>query len=110
MYDPPTDDERVETQARYAAAMHINANRRVGTIARGITIAGAIAAYYFGNFWFLIAALALCVVAYFLIIKSCVRFVARKTGMTPEIQAFCSRKYKTNPEFAREVDKLTGPA
>ena len=58
------------------------------------------------NFWLMIVAIALCIVAYFAIINSCVRFVTQKTEMPPDIQAFFSEKYKADPEFAKEVDKL----
>ena len=108
MQTTPTDNERAEVQARYAVAMHLHANRRVGTSAWVILILGAITGYYFENFWLMIVALALCVIAYFVIIQSCVRFVTQKTGMSPDIQAFFSRKYKTDPEFAKDVDKLVG--
>ncbi len=108
--DTPTEEERAHAQACYAVAMHSHANKKIGKAWFAITVVGITVAAIFQNLWFIAGAVALAVVAYFLVIQSCVRFVTQQTGMPPNMQALFSRKYKTNPEFARDVDKLASGA
>jgi hypothetical protein len=51
-----------------------------------------------------------CIAIYFLIIRSCVRFVQQQTGMPPHLQANFSEQYKIDPIFARDVDQLRSGA
>jgi len=90
--------------------MHLHANRKVGRA--GIVIVGLAiaAAAYFRSLWFIAGGLALWVATYFIVIQSCVRFVNRSIGMPSNTQAFFSELYKTDPNFARDVDKLANGA
>lgn len=101
-----SDDEEFEILARYVVAMHLEANRKVGKFARVATILGILAAIIMSNYWPLVMALFLCVAVYFYVINSCIRFVKQRTGIQEDTQAFFSRRYKTDPQFAKEVDKL----
>ncbi|SRR5216684_610994 len=102
----PTDEERTHAHACYAVAMHLHANRKVGRaglVILGLAIAAAV---YFHSLWFLAGGLAIWVATYFIVIQSCVRFVNRSIGMPSSTQAFFSELYKTDPNFARDVDNL----
>lgn len=99
-------DEKVELFARYAVAMHLEANRKVGRLARIVTVLAVIIAIYSSSFWPIAIALVLCVAIYFYIILSCVRYVERQIGMPEDMQAIFSRRYKTDVQFAQEVDEL----
>lgn len=101
-----SEDEKLEMAARYAVAMHLEANRKVGRAARVVTILAVITAIYASSFWPLAIGVLLCVAIYFYVIQSCVRYVNQQTGMPEDIQAFFSRRYKTDVQFAREVDEL----
>jgi len=103
----PTEDERIHAQACYAVAMHLHANKKIGKAWFAIAVVGIAAAVIFENLWFIAGAFALVVITYFFVIQSCVRFVMQQTGMPPDVQAIFSRRYKTDLEFARDVDKLT---
>jgi len=105
-----SEDERVNVQARYAVALHLHANKKIGTAWFAIAVVGVVAALVLQNFWFIAGAIALGAVTYFWIMQSCVRFITQQTGMPPDVQALFSRKYKTDPEFARDVDKLASGA
>lgn len=108
--DTPTEEERVHAQACHAVAMHLHANKKIGKAWFVIAVVGIAAAVYFENLWFIVGALVLSAVTYFVVIQSCVRFVTQQAGMPPDVQALFSRKYKTNVEFARDVDKLASGA
>jgi len=108
--DTPTEEEQAHVQACYAVAMHLHANKKIGKAWFAIAVVGIAAAVIFQSPWFIAAAIALVVVTYFFVIQSCLRFVTRQTGMPAEVQAAFSRKYKTDPAFAREVDKLASGA
>jgi len=108
--DTPTEEERVHAQACYAVAMHLHANKKIGRVWFSISVFGIAAAVIFQSLWFIAAAIALGVVSYFLVIQSCFRFVTRQTGMPADVQAAFSRRYKTDPVFARDVDKLASGA
>lgn len=84
--------------------MHLHANRKVGRAAAVFFGLAIVAALVWESYWYFLAALALTVVTYFVVIESCVRFVNRTTGMPPDIQASFSKQYKSDPEFARQVD------
>lgn len=90
--------------------MHLHANRKVGRA--GLVILGfaIAAAAYFHSLWFIAGGLALWVATYFFVIQSCVRFVNRSIGMPPNTQAHFSELYKTDQNFARDVDKLANGA
>jgi hypothetical protein len=103
----PSLDEQTEMAFRYAAAMHLAANRRVGVTARWLLIAGAAAAFFMHSLWPLVAAFVLSVAIYFYLIRSCVRFVQRSTGMPPDVQAAASQRYKMDKDFARQVDAMS---
>jgi hypothetical protein len=98
--------EDAEFQARYAAAMHLHAKRKIRIAAWLFTVAAIIAAIYFHSVWPLAIAFALDVGTYFLITNSCVRFVEAQTGMPAHAQVLCSQRYKSDAEFARNVDAL----
>lgn len=104
--DKSNQDEKVEMLARYAVAMHLEANRKVGKLARIVTIVAILVAIIASSFWPLAIAVAICVAIYYSIIMSCLRFVERETGMPEEMQAYFSRRYKTDAQFAKEVDEL----
>ena len=104
--DKPSQDEKVEMAARYAVAMHLEAYRKVGKLARIVTIVAILAAIYASSFWPLAIAVVICIAIYFFVIQSCLRFVERQTGMPQEIQAHFSNQYKSDALFAREVDEL----
>ena len=101
-----SEDEKTEMAARYAVAMHLEANRKVGKSARVVTVLAIIIAIYTSSFWPLAIGLLLCVAIYFYVIQSCVRYVKQQTGIPEEMQAFFSRRYKTDVQFARGVDEL----
>ena len=103
---PNLEEEKIEMQACYAVAMHLEANRKIGKIARWLTVVGVITCIYFHSLWPLAVAFGASIAAYFFIIQSCVRYVERTTGMPPDAQALFSRQYKTDRAFARKVDKL----
>ena len=104
--DEPSQDERVETASRYAVAMHLEANRKVGTLALVVTIVAILVAIYARSFWPMAIAVVICIAIYFFVIQSCLRFVERQTGMPQELQAYFSNRYKTDALFAKEVDEL----
>jgi hypothetical protein len=108
--DLPSDDERVEVQATYAVAMHLQANAKAGRAVRWFTVAAVVMAVYLHSLWPLAAGAILAVATYFFIINSCLRFVQSKIGMPSEIQAVFSRRYKTDVEFAQRVDRLAKAA
>lgn len=104
--DVPTEEERVHAQACYAVAMHLHAKRR-STIAFQVCIGlGIAAAVYFKSFWFIGGALVVSVVVHFLLMQSCIRFVHRSIGMPWDVQALFHERYRTDQEFARDVNKL----
>jgi len=104
--DAPTEEERVHAQACHAVALHLEAIRRSSTTIKAFIGIGIVAAVYFKSFWFIGGALVLSIAAHFAIIQSCHRFIARSIGMPwHELDFFCSR-YKTDQDFARDVDKL----
>jgi hypothetical protein len=67
--DSLTDEESAHTQACYAVAMHLHANRKVGKASIVILGLAIAAAAYFRSLWFLAGGLALCVVTYFVVIQ-----------------------------------------
>jgi hypothetical protein len=102
----PIDEERTLAQACYAATMHLQAHKKTSAIFSviiGLSI--AISAYYH-NYWLVLVGFLLCIPAYFFVFKSCVQFVARTIGMPEDMQVFYFQKYKTEPEFAKEIDKF----
>jgi hypothetical protein len=103
----PSLEVQLEMASRYAAAMHLAANRKVGVTARWLLIAGAAAAFFMHSLWPLGAAFALSVAVYFYLMNSCARFVERAIGMPPDAQAAASRRYKVDKEFARHVDAMS---
>ena len=108
--DAPTEEKRVHAQACYAVAMQVHAKRR-SSIAFQVCIGlGIAAAVYFKSFWFIGGALVVSVVIHFVLIQSCIRFVNRSIGMPWDAQAIFYDKYRTDPEFARDVKKLASGA
>lgn len=100
-----SQDEKVELLARYAVVMHLEANRKVGRIAKVIIIVAILISIYARIYWPLAIAAALCLAVYLYVIFSCLNFVERKTGMPHDMQAFYSRLYKSDAQFAKEVDE-----
>lgn len=100
------EDEKMRTAGRYAVAMHLEANAKVGRIAWIVIVLTIATAVLMRSFWPIITGIALCVALYFYIINSCVRYVKRKTGMPDQVQGYFSRLYKTDSQFAVEVDDL----
>ena len=102
----PTEEERVHTQACYAVAMHLHAKKR-STIAFQVCIGIGIAvAVYFKSIWFIGGALIVSIAIHVLLIQSCIRFVNRSIGMPWDVQAVFRDRYRTDQEFARDVNKL----
>lgn len=104
--DESNQDEKIEMVARYAVAMHLEANSKTGKLAMYITIAAVLISIYESNFWPLSAAVVLCIAIYFYLIQSCMRLVEQQTGMPQDLQAYYSRLYKTDAHFAKEVDEI----
>ena len=102
----PSQSEAAAAQARYAVAMHLQANRRVGILARWLSVGAIVAAIALHSLWPLALAVGVAIVSYLVIIQSCVRVVEQAIGMPPDVKAACSRMYKTDAEFARNVDSL----
>ncbi len=100
-----SQDEKVELLARYAVVMHLEANRKVGRIAKVIIIVAILISIYARIYWPLAIAAALWLAVYLYVIFSCLNFVERKTGMPHDMQAFYSRLYKSDAQFAKEVDE-----
>jgi len=99
-------DEKVEAAGAYAVQMQLAASRRVGAIALALFAFGAVACWYAGTFWWLVAAAILASAAFHFVMQSCARFVSRTTGMPPEIQSHFARLYKTDAAFKVRVDAL----
>lgn len=99
-------DKKMKTAGRYAVAMHLEANAKVGRIVWIVIVITIVTAILMRSFWPLIAGLVLCIALYFYIINSCIRYVQRKTGMADHVQSYFSRLYKTDSQFAEEVDNL----
>ena len=104
--DELTQDEKVETLARLAVSMHLEAWKKVGNASMYVIILAVLAAIYGSSFWPLVIAAGLCVAITFYVIHSCRRYVERQTGMPRAIQDFYYRRYKTDVQFAKEVDQL----
>jgi hypothetical protein len=100
------ESEKVEILARYAVAMHLEANRKVGKISRIAMIVAVLIAVLLKSFWPLVAGIIFCVLAYFYLINSCVSFVEKHTGLSQELQATFSQHYKIDPQFAKDVDEF----
>ena len=104
--DAPTEEERLHAQSCYAVALHLEAIKKSSLTAQTFIGIGIAAAAYFKNVWILGGAVVLSIVAHFVIIQSCHRFIARSIGMPWDTVAFFYRKYKSDPEFVRDVNKL----
>ena len=79
--DELTQDEKVETLARLAVSMHLEAWKKVGNASMYVIILAVLAAIYGSSFWPLVIAAGLCVAITFYVIHSCRRYVERQTGM-----------------------------
>lgn len=98
-------EEEVEFLSRYAVVMHLEANRRSGRIAMVVFIIAICISVYSSSFWPLFIALIVYISAHLYLIFSCLRFVENKTGMSRDAQAYYSRLYKTDEQFAKKVDE-----
>ena len=108
--DAPTEEERIHTQACYAVSMHLHAKKRSSIALLVCIVLGIAAAAYFKSFWFIGGALVVWVVIHLVLIQSCIRFVNRSIGMPWNVQAVFRDRYRTDPEFARGVDKVSSGA
>jgi hypothetical protein len=104
--DESTQEEKIEMLGCYAVSMHLEANKKVGRVAKIITIISVLTAIYVSSFWPIAIAVTLCIVIYFYMIQSCLRFVERETGMPQDLQAIFSKRYKIDAPFASKVDAL----
>jgi len=108
--EAPTEEERVHAQACYAVALHLHAIKRSSITIQVLIGLGIVAAAYFKSFWLLGAAVVLSIAAHFVIVQSCHRFIVRSIGMPWHVLASFCGKYKSDPEFARDVNKLASGA
>jgi hypothetical protein len=102
--DEQNQEENAEDMAQYVVSMHLEANKKISRLAKIIMAIGILLAIYVRDYWPLLVAALLSAAEYFYLLHSCLRLVKRNTGMSIEQQAHLSHRYKTDPQFANEIN------
>ena len=102
--DQQNREENTEDLSHYVVSMHLEANKKIGKLAKIIMAIGILLAIYVRGYWPLLIAVLLSAAEYFYLLHACLRLVKRNTGMSIEAQAHLSRRYKTDPQFAEEIN------
>ena len=99
-------DANTKAQGCVVAAMHANTDEKFGAMSAGIIIASIAIAFVQKSFWFLAIGVVISFFASYILRLACFRRVEKKTGLPTPVQEHFMRLYKTDKQFAAEVDAL----
>ena len=102
----PTSENTPESQGHEIVALHLSADEKFGKMSATVIAITGLISIYINSFLPVILGVIFSFLASYFIRYSCYRHIENTTGMSREGQFNFVQRYKTDKQFADEVDQL----